>query len=118
MTEPYTPTQPTISDLRDLWVDHQLNHLPREIGVGLVPAAQECFNQAITQHDREVAAGALRDAATMRLGYSRGAAIAEHHGCHKHQCRCGNPGPEQMIELVTSAWQGALQERAISILHP
>lgn len=58
MTEPYTPTQPTISDLRDLWVDHQLNHLPREIGVGLVPAAQECFNQAITQQDREVAAGA------------------------------------------------------------
>ncbi len=34
---------PTTEDVRDIWVDHHLNHLPRAEGIALVPEYQKAF---------------------------------------------------------------------------
>ncbi|WP_413455971.1 hypothetical protein ACLQ8T_05685 [Glutamicibacter sp. FR1] len=43
----YTPTKymPTTDDLRDLWVDSKLDHLPRHLGIPLVPTVQAEFDR-------------------------------------------------------------------------
>ena len=48
MAEEYTPTTDA---LRDLWVDHMLDHLPRAEGIALVPAVQADFDRWLAAHD-------------------------------------------------------------------
>ena len=70
----------------------------------------------LAAHDREVAARTLREAAEgARFGISRGAAIALHHECHKHQCRCGNPGVEELVSQCFLAARDELLVRADQI---
>lgn len=52
---------PSMDGLRDLWVDHTLNPLPRKQGIELVPEVQAAFDAAIAEHDREVAVAAIRE---------------------------------------------------------
>lgn len=49
---------PTTDALRDLWVDHLLDPLPRHEGIALVPLVQAAFDQWLAERDREVAARA------------------------------------------------------------
>ena len=60
---------------------------------------REFTPRELIAHDREVAARALREAAEdARFAISGATAIALHHECHKHQCRCGNPGVEELVK--------------------
>lgn len=61
----------------------------------------------------EVKARALDEAANdLRVSFSRGAAIAMHHQCHKKQCRCGNPGNDEIVRAVFEAAREELRARA------
>lgn len=48
----------------------------------------------------------------LRVSFSRGAAIAMHHQCHKKQCRCGNPGNDEIVRAVFEAAREELRARA------
>lgn len=43
----YTPTKymPTTDDVRDIWVDRKLHHLPKSTRTALVPTVQAEFNR-------------------------------------------------------------------------
>ena len=49
---------PTMDDLRDLWLEHMINSSPGVRGVALALLAQAQFDQAIAEHDRQVAEAA------------------------------------------------------------
>lgn len=47
---------PLVGEARFAWIDHSLDHLPREVGVPLVPAYERAFDQMLAEHvAREVA---------------------------------------------------------------
>ena len=63
--------------------------------------------------ERAAAARALEEVANdLRVSFSRGAAIAMHHQCHKKQCRCGNPGNDEIVRAVFDAAREELRARA------
>lgn len=71
---------------------------------------------ATAEVERAAAVRALEDAANdLRVSFSRGAAIAMHHQCHKKQCRCGNPGNDEIVREVFEAAREALRARAAEI---
>lgn len=75
---------PTTDDLRDIWVDRQLDHLPTEEGIRRVPETQAAFDRWLAS----VKAQALTDVADqMRdrftASWIRGKAREYTHGPHK-----------------------------------
>ena len=105
MAEPYTPTTDEIV----IGMTHLGDNFWREL-------TENEIRRGLVAHDREVAAKALRAAAEdARFVISRGAAIALHHECHKHQCRCGNPGVEELVSQCFLAARDELLVRADQI---
>ncbi len=106
MAEPYTPTTDEIV----IGMTHLGDNFWREL-------TENEILRGLAAHDREVAARTLRAAAAedARFGISRGAAIALHHECHKHQCRCGNPGVEELVSQCFLAARDELLVRADQI---
>ena len=105
MAEPYTPTTDEIV----LGMTHLRDNFWREL-------TENEIRRGLAAHDREVAARALREAAKNALfGISRGAAIALHHECHKRQCRCGDPGAEELVSQCFLAARDELLVRADQI---
>jgi len=60
---------PTTDELRDIWVDYNLNPLPRSQGIPLVETAQAEFDRWLETVRAEAKAEALQDAADEVLGY-------------------------------------------------
>lgn len=54
---------PSLDQLRDLWVDHLLDPLPRREGIALVPDVQAAFDRWLAAERVEVAAKALEEVA-------------------------------------------------------
>jgi len=54
---------PDIGQLRDMWVDSKLDHLPRAEAFALVPTVQAEFDNWLSRTLPEAKAGALREAA-------------------------------------------------------
>lgn len=54
---------PDLDDLRDLWVDSKLDHLPRAVGIPLVPTVQAEFNRWLETVRAEAKAEALLETA-------------------------------------------------------
>lgn len=79
---------PDVDDLRDLWVDSKLDHLPRGVGIPLVPTVQAEFNRWLETVRAEAKAEALNEVADqMRdrftAAWIRGKARDYTHGPHK-----------------------------------
>lgn len=72
MTAEYTPMTDV---LRDLWVDHLLDPLPRAEGIALVPTVQTAFDRWLAEHDAEVRAKAVEDEADWIEQYNLGPLI-------------------------------------------
>lgn len=53
---------PSMNELRDLWVDHKLDPLPRSQGIPLVPTVQAEFDRFIAGIRGEAKAEALQEA--------------------------------------------------------
>lgn len=71
------------------------------------------FDRWLAEVERAAAARALEEVANdLRVSFSRGAAIAMHHQCHKKQCRCGNPGNDEIVRAVFDAAREELRDRA------
>lgn len=74
----------------------------------------EAFDRMIAEVERAAAEKALSKAADdLRVNFSRGAAIAMHHECHKKQCRCGNPGNDEIVREVFEAAREAIRNEAL-----
>lgn len=54
---------PTTDELRDIWVDYNLNPLPRSQGISLIETAQADFTRWLESVRDEAKAEALREAA-------------------------------------------------------
>lgn len=75
--------------------------------------AEAEYDRMIAEVERAAAARALEEVANdLRVSFSRGAAIAMHHQCHKKQCRCGNPGNDEIVRAVFDAAREELRARA------
>ena len=73
------------------------------------------FDRMIAEVERAAAEKALNKAADeLRVNFSRGAAIAMHHECHKKQCRCGNPGNDEIVREVFEAAREAIRNEALA----
>lgn len=61
----YTPTKymPTTDDVRDVWVDRKVYHLPNSSAIALVPTVQAEFNRWLETVRAEAKAEALNKAA-------------------------------------------------------
>ena len=68
MSEYTFSDDPQLEDVREWYIAGRRTHNPFASDAGLV----ERFNTWLTQHDREVAAGALRDAADEWSGSTHG----------------------------------------------
>ncbi|RZT66760.1 hypothetical protein [Leucobacter luti] len=69
----------------------------------------------LAEVERAAAEKALNQAAeNLRVNFSRGAAIAMHHECHKKQCRCGNPGNDEIVREVFEAAREAIRNQALT----
>lgn len=84
MSEEVEEYTPTTDDLRDIWVDRQLDHLPTEEGIRRVPETQAAFDRWLAS----VKAQALTDVADqMRdrftAAWIRGKANEHIHGPRK-----------------------------------
>jgi len=52
---------PDVEQLRDMWVDSKLDHLPRNVGIPLVPTVQAEFNRWLETVRAEAKAEALNE---------------------------------------------------------
>ncbi len=73
------------------------------------------FDRWLAEVERAAAEKALTKAADdLRVNFSSGAAIAMHHECHKKQCRCGNPGSDEIVREVFEAAREAIRNEALA----
>ena len=99
----YTPTTEQVKDAAVEWFDWQ------------VVDGSEAFDRWFAEVERAAAEKALNKAADeLRVSFSRGAAIAMHNECHKKQCRCGNPGNDEIVREVFEAAREAIRNEALA----
>lgn len=106
-----------ISELKAAWVGNRQRAFYQSTRAIMMPeerrALEDEFERRLAEHDRQVAERALIKAAReLRVSFSRGAAIAMHHQCHKRQCKCGNPGNDEIVREVFDAARASLHDLA------
>lgn len=84
-----------------------------------VASNRRAFKRWLAEYTAEVERAAAEKALTkaaddLRVNFSRGAAIAMHHECHKKQCRCGNPGNDEIVREVFEAAREAIRNEALA----
>lgn len=104
---------PTTEQMREWFAE------PRSESEAMSPdahyEAKEMFDRWLAEVERAAAEKALSKAADdLRVNFSRGAAIAMHHECHKKQCRCGNPGNDEIVRDVFEAAREAIRNEALA----
>jgi len=62
-----TVATPEVDEVRDVWVDHHLDPLPRALGIALVPAYQAAFERMLEQRTTHAIAPAQLCRVRIRL---------------------------------------------------
>ena len=99
---------PSTEQVRDAYV--------RAIRNAFVGSTSEHAAEFDRWHDKERAEAqvqALRMAADdITLSWSRGMVTALATECHKKQCRCGNPAPEELARQIALAYRDQIRKEA------
>ncbi|WP_156251037.1 hypothetical protein [Pseudactinotalea terrae] len=80
-----TVPTPEVDEVRDAWVDHHLDTLPRPVGVALVPAYQAAFDRMLEQRIARAIAQAQPCRVRIRLTHSSNGTPYKWRAA----CRCG-----------------------------
>lgn len=107
MSDEYTPTTDEVFEATlYTWVDWKGFYDTGD-------AARDGFDRWLSKVKAEAQVQALRMAADdITLSWSRGMVTALATECHKKQCRCGNPAPEELARQIALAYRDQIRHEA------